>query len=69
LAITALQERIGERKALLKSISDVEGYFQRPRVIEMKENPKLNCILISKWNEKAKQLWEDRDFPDLFKDG
>jgi uncharacterized protein (DUF2225 family) len=176
-AIITLQERIGERKTLLKSVSDVEGYFRRPRikeaaivsyqlaisrahveafyeqpyalyklgayslriakilkeagsdnrevlrealgyyeeafrtsncpseeiemqviysivalslkledpkkansyiavfanlhndrVIEMKDNPKLNLILIDKWTDKAKLLWEDRDRADLFKD-
>jgi uncharacterized protein (DUF2225 family) len=174
--IMTLQERIGERKAILKSVSDVEGYFKRPRTIdaviagynlakarasveafyeqpyslykmgaytlriakivkdtgsdnreilrealgyyeetfrtsnspseeiemqviysivalclkledpkkansylgvftnllndrvrEMKDNPKLNTILIGKWSDRAKQLWEDRDMPDLFK--
>ena len=34
----------------------------------MKENPKLNLIIINKWIEKAKILWEDRDREDLFKD-
>jgi uncharacterized protein (DUF2225 family) len=38
------------------------------RVIEMKDNPKLNLILIDKWTDKAKQLWEDRDRKDLFED-
>jgi uncharacterized protein (DUF2225 family) len=174
--IMTLQERIGERKAILKSVSDVEGYFRRPRIVdaviasynlgkarasveafyeqpyslyklgayslriakivkdagcdnreilrdalenyedafrmsncpseeiemqviytiialnlklndpkkansflgvftnifndrvaEMKDNPKLNTVLIAKWNDRAKQLWEDRDMPELFK--
>ena len=38
------------------------------RVIEMKDNPRLNIILIDKWADKAKQLWEDRDRKDLFED-
>jgi uncharacterized protein (DUF2225 family) len=29
-----LQEKIGERKGILKSISDPEGYFKRPRTME-----------------------------------
>jgi uncharacterized protein (DUF2225 family) len=46
----------------------VFGNLHNDRVIEMKNNPKLNLILIDKWTEKAKQLWEDRDRADLFKD-
>jgi hypothetical protein len=37
------------------------------RINDMKDNSKLNTIIISKWNDRAKQLWEDRDMPDLFK--
>jgi uncharacterized protein (DUF2225 family) len=29
--IMALQEKIGERRALMKNVSDYEGYFSRPR--------------------------------------
>ena len=32
--IMTLQEKIGERKALLKSVTDYEGYFSRPRTDE-----------------------------------
>ncbi len=66
-SIVALSLKLGDPKKA-NSYLGVFTNLQNDRVIEMKENPKLNCILISKWNEKAKQLWEDRDFPDLFKD-
>ena len=33
-AIITLQERIGERRTLLKAVSDVESYFKRPRIKE-----------------------------------
>ncbi|MGD9201562.1 MAG: DUF2225 domain-containing protein [Chitinispirillia bacterium] len=32
--LMSLQEKIGERKALLKSVSDYENYFKRPRLDE-----------------------------------
>jgi uncharacterized protein (DUF2225 family) len=37
------------------------------RASEMRENPKINTIVIDKWADKAKYLWEDRESADLFK--
>jgi uncharacterized protein (DUF2225 family) len=55
----------------LKKANSYLGVFtnlHNERSNEMKENPKLNLIIINKWTEKAKMLWEDRDREDLFKD-
>lgn len=65
--IAALCLKLGD-PAKANSYLGVFSNLHNGRVIEMKDNPKLNCIIIDKWHDKAKQLWEDRDMPDLFKD-
>jgi uncharacterized protein (DUF2225 family) len=66
-SIVALCLKLDDPKKA-NSFIGVFGNLHNDRVIEMKDNPKLNLILIDKWTEKAKQLWEDRDRSDLFKD-
>jgi uncharacterized protein (DUF2225 family) len=65
--IVALNLKLEDPKKA-NSFIGVFGNLHNDRVIEMKENPKLNLILIDKWTDKAKELWEDRDRTDLFKD-
>jgi uncharacterized protein (DUF2225 family) len=65
--ITALCLKLEDPKKA-NSYIGVFGNLHNDRVIEMKDNPKLNLILIDKWTDKAKELWEDRDMKDLFKD-
>jgi tetratricopeptide (TPR) repeat protein len=36
------------------------------RKLEMQSDPKLNTTLITRWMDKARMLWEDRDSKDLF---
>jgi len=66
-SIVALSLKLGDPKKA-NSYIGVFSNLHNDRVIEMKDTPKLNLILIDKWTEKAKLLWEDRDREDLFKD-
>jgi uncharacterized protein (DUF2225 family) len=56
----------------LKDQKKANSYLQvftkvyNDRIQEMQSNSKLNTLIISKWNDKAKQLWDDRDNPELF---
>jgi len=65
--IVALCIKLGDQKKA-NSYLGVFTNLHNDRVREMKDNPKLNLLFISKWNDRAKQLWEDRDMADLFKD-
>jgi uncharacterized protein (DUF2225 family) len=65
--IIALSIKLGDEKKA-NSYNGVFTNLHNNRVIEMKDDPKLQTILIDRWAEKAKQLWEDRDREDLFKD-
>jgi len=66
-SIVALCLKLDDHKKA-NSFLGVFSNLHNDRVIEMKDNPKLNSILIDKWTEKAKLLWEDRDRADLFQD-
>ena len=66
-SIIALSIKLGDEKKA-NSYNGVFTNLHNNRVIEMKDDPKLQTILIDRWAEKAKQLWEDRDREDLFKD-
>jgi uncharacterized protein (DUF2225 family) len=65
--IVALNLKLGDQKKA-NSFIGVFTNLHNGRVVEMKEDPKLQLIIIDKWTEKAKYLWEDRDREDLFKD-
>jgi uncharacterized protein (DUF2225 family) len=66
-SIVALNLKLGDQKKA-NSFIGVFTNLHNNRVMEMKEDPKLQLIIIDKWTEKAKYLWEDRDREDLFKD-
>jgi uncharacterized protein (DUF2225 family) len=66
-SIVALNLKLGDPKKA-NSYLGVFTNLHNERANEMKENPKLNLIIINKWIEKAKMFWEDRDREDLFKD-
>jgi uncharacterized protein (DUF2225 family) len=66
-SVVALSLKLEDPKKA-NSYIGVFSNLHNDRVIEMKNNPKLNLILIDKWTDKAKLLWEDRDRSDLFKD-
>jgi hypothetical protein len=66
-SIVALNLKLDDPKKA-NSYLGVFTNLHNERANEMKENPKLNLIIINKWIEKAKMLWEDRDREDLFKD-
>jgi uncharacterized protein (DUF2225 family) len=66
-SIVALNLKLDDPKTA-NSYLGVFTNLHNERANEMKENPKLNLIIINKWIEKAKMLWEDRDREDLFKD-
>jgi uncharacterized protein (DUF2225 family) len=66
-SIVALNLKLDDPKKA-NSFLGVFTNLHNERAAEMKENPKLNLIIINKWNEKAKMLWEDREREDLFKD-
>jgi uncharacterized protein (DUF2225 family) len=66
-SIVAICLKLEDQKKA-NSYIGVFSNLHNDRVIEMKDNPKLNLILIDKWTDKAKYLWEDRDRADLFKD-
>jgi uncharacterized protein (DUF2225 family) len=65
--IVALNLRLGDQKKA-NSYIGVFTNLHNSRAIEMKQDPKLQTILIDRWADKAKFLWEDRDREDLFKD-
>jgi uncharacterized protein (DUF2225 family) len=64
--IVALNLKLGDQKKA-NSFIGVFTNLHNSRVQEMKDDPKLQLIIIDKWSEKAKYLWEDRDREDLFK--
>jgi uncharacterized protein (DUF2225 family) len=64
--IVALNLKLGDQKKA-NSFIGVFTNLHNSRVVEMKEDPKLQLIIIDKWADKAKFLWEDRDREDLFK--
>lgn len=64
--ISVLYLKLGDQKKA-NSYIGVFNNLHNTRVAEMRNNPKLNCVTIAKWTDKAKYLWEDRDDPDLFK--
>lgn len=63
--ITVLYLRLGDFKKA-NSYIGVFNNLHNARNAEMRENPKLNTVIIDKWADKAKYLWEDRDRSDLF---
>lgn len=63
--IVALSLKL-EDQAKAHSYLAVFSNLRNARLAEMKEDASLNCVVIDKWNDKAKTLWEDRDEPDLF---
>lgn len=65
--ISALYLRLGDQKKANSYIA-VFNNLHNTRITEMRTNPKLSAIIIDKWADKAKRLWEDRDDPGLFKD-
>ena len=64
--IVALYIRLGEFKKA-NSYIGVFNNIHNARVAEMRDNPKLNTVIIDRWTDKAKFLWEERENPDLFK--
>jgi uncharacterized protein (DUF2225 family) len=66
-SIVALSLKLGDEKKA-NSYIGVFSTLHNNRLQEMKQDPKLNTVIIDKWAEKAKMLWEDRDREDLFKD-
>jgi uncharacterized protein (DUF2225 family) len=59
--LMALQEKIGERKALLKSVSDYESYFKRPRYEEVAINSyrlAMTRAQIEAWFEQPYSLYK-----------
>ncbi len=65
--IVALCIRIQDPKKA-NSFIGVFANLHNNRLVEMKEDPKLQTLIIDKWADKSKMLWEDRDRDDLFKD-
>lgn len=65
--ITALYLKIGDQKKANSYIA-VFNNLHNARITEMRSNPKLTTVLIDKWANKAKVLWDDRDMNDLFND-
>jgi uncharacterized protein (DUF2225 family) len=65
--IVALNLKLGDHKKA-NSYIGVFTNLHNSRAMEMKEDPKLQTILIDRWSDKSKMLWEDRDREDLFKD-
>ncbi|HON12239.1 MAG TPA: DUF2225 domain-containing protein [Chitinispirillaceae bacterium] len=65
--LVALNLKIGDQKKA-SSYLNVFNNLQSQRLLEMEEDPSLNCNTINKWRDKARYLWEDRDDPELFKD-
>ena len=66
-SIVALNLKLDDPKKA-NSFLGVFTNLHNERTNEMKDNQKLNLIIIDKWNDKAKLLWEDRERADLFKD-
>jgi len=64
--IVAIYLKLGEFKKA-NSYIGVFNNLHNTRTTEMRENPKINTIVIDKWTDKAKYLWEDRECTDLFK--
>jgi uncharacterized protein (DUF2225 family) len=64
--IVALCLRLGDHKKA-NSFIGVFTNLHNSRAVEMKEDPKLQLMIIDKWADKAKFLWEDREREDLFK--
>jgi len=65
--ICALYLKVGDQKKA-NSYIGVFNNLHNARVTEMRTDSKLNTTIIDKWSDKAKNLWEDRDSPELFKD-
>jgi uncharacterized protein (DUF2225 family) len=65
--LVALNLKIGNQKKA-SSYLNVFQNLQSQRLLEMEEDPSLNCNTINKWRDRARYLWEDRDDPELFKD-
>lgn len=65
--IVAVCLRLGDQKKANSYIS-VFTNLRNSRAKEMRENPKLNCIAIDKWADRAARLWEDRDDEEAFKE-
>jgi uncharacterized protein (DUF2225 family) len=63
--ITVLYLRLGDFKKA-NSYIGVFNNLHNARNAEMRENPKLNTVIIDKWADKAKYLWDDRERTDLF---
>jgi uncharacterized protein (DUF2225 family) len=66
-SIVALNIKLGDEKKA-NSFIGVFTNLHNARVVEMKQDPKLQTLIIDRWSDKAKFLWEDRDRADLFKD-
>ncbi|NLG18955.1 MAG: DUF2225 domain-containing protein [Fibrobacter sp.] len=64
--LVALYLKIGDQKKASTYINVFQNLHGQ-RLIEMKEDPSLKANTITKWRDKAKYIWEDRDEPDLFK--
>lgn len=65
--IAALHLRLGDQKTA-NSYIQVFSNLKNTRLTEMRSDPNLNTNTITKWADKAKFLWEDRNEEDLFKD-
>ncbi|MBD3316762.1 MAG: DUF2225 domain-containing protein [Chitinivibrionales bacterium] len=60
-AVMALQEKIGERRAFLKNVSDYEGYFARPRTDDAAiASYRLACMRanVEAWFEQPYSLYK-----------
>jgi hypothetical protein len=64
------RQRQGKERGIVQCVNDIflYGFPHAKKVITYQQNPKLNLIIINKWIEKAKMLWEDREREDLFTD-
>lgn len=65
--IATLYLRLGDQKTA-NSYIQVFANLKNARLAEMRADPKLNTTTITKWADKVKYLWEDRNDADLFKD-
>jgi uncharacterized protein (DUF2225 family) len=60
--LVALYIKLGDQKKA-NSYIGVFNNLHNTRIADMRENPKLNTVCITKWADKAKYLWEERDNP------
>jgi hypothetical protein len=65
--MVALHLKAGDQKSA-NSYIGVFSSLKNQREAEIRENPSLTITAITKWGDKAKTVWEDRDMEDAFKD-